>query len=405
MGHPTEIGSISRRRILGGLAGAASAAMLAGAASSADEQGPAADVADRTSSIKLTSLRASICRDRVFVKLGTNHGLVGWGEIKGVVPTVAAALAESIFSLLDGHNPTRIEHLWQVMYRAERNQRGGAFMLHTIAGIDMALWDLTGRLWGVPVYRLLGGPTRDKIRVYPSTKALKVGNSPQRQSSDPADIDRMIDAVRKAREKVGRDGSVMFDAHSALPPATLLQFASAVEPYELLFLEEPAVPGNIETFKRLKEQVRIPLACGERDRTIWGILPYLAENAIDIVQPDCGYTGGITQMKKIATIAEAYYVPLAPHCTQSYLGMTASFHVSAAVPLFLIHESYDDELWRKVIHPHWTKSSDGYVSLPEGTGLCLDVDEAALAAAATDPTYKYQWRGPHLNPDGSVADY
>ncbi len=396
--------SIPRRAMLGGLAGVASATYLTDAAMAVQDR-PVADVGDRTSSIRLTSLRATLCRDRVFVKLGTNHGIFGWGEIKGVVPNVAAALAESMFSLLEGQNPTRIEHLWQMMYRAERNQRGGAFMLHTIAGIDMALWDIAGKLWGVPVYRLLGGPTRDKIRVYPSAKALKVGNSPQPQSSDPATIDRMVDSVRAAREKVGRDGSVMFDAHSALPPATLIQFASAVQPYELLFLEEPAVPGNIETFKRIKEQVRIPLACGERDRTIWGILPYLAENAVDIVQPDCGYTGGITQMKKIAALAEAYYVPLAPHCTQSYLGMTASFHVSAAVPLFLIHEAYDDELWRKVIRPHWTKTADGFVSLPEGNGLCLDVDETALESVAADPNYKYRWRGPHLNPDGSIADY
>lgn len=368
-------------------------------------QSPAASVTDRTSSIRLTSLRATICRDRVFVKLGTNHGISGWGEIKGVVPTVAAALAEAMFALLDGQNPTRIEHLWQTLYRAERNQRGGAFMLHTIAGIDMALWDITGKLWGVPVYRLLGGPTRDKIRVYPSTKAVKIGNQPKPQSGDPADIDKMVESVRLARERVGRDGSVMFDAHSAVPPATLIQFASAIQPYDILFLEEPAVPGNIETFKRIKQQVKIPIACGERDRTIWGILPYLAENVIDIVQPDCGYTGGITQMKKIAALAEAYYVPLAPHCTQSYLGMTASFHVVAAVPLFLIHESYDDELWGKIIRPAWTKSPDGQVSLPEGTGLCLEVDETALATAAKDPNYRYEWRGPKINADGSIADY
>jgi len=394
--------ALSRRGLLG-LGCAAGAALLAEQDSSA--QNPAAAAQDRTSSIRLTSLRATICRDRVFVRLDTNHGVSGWGEIKGVVPTVAAALAEAMFKLLDGQNPTRIEHLWQTLYRAERNQRGGAFMLHTIAGIDMALWDITGKLWGVPVYRLLGGPTRDKIRVYPSTKAVKIGNQPKPQSADPAVIEQMVAAVRAARQRVGKDGSVMFDAHSAVPPATLIQFASAIEPYEILFLEEPAVPGNIETFKRIKQQVRIPLACGERDRTIWGILPYLAENAIDIVQPDCGYTGGITQMKKIATLAEAYYVPLAPHCTQSYLGMTASFHVAAAVPLFLIHEAYDDELWGKIVRRNWTKSDDGQVTLPQGTGLCLDIDETALVAAAKDPTYQYQWRGPKLDPDGSIADY
>jgi galactonate dehydratase len=393
--------SFARRQLLG--VGAAAAALLAEQVSVA--QSPATSVADRTSSIRLTSLRATICRDRVFVKLGTNHGVSGWGEIKGVVPTVAKALAEAMFALLDGQNPTRIEHLWQLLYRAERNQRGGAFMLHTIAGLDMALWDITGQLWGVPVYRLLGGPTRDKIRVYPSSKAVKIGNAPQPQSGDPADIDKMVESVRLARHRVGRDGSVMFDAHSAVPPATLIQFASAIEPFDILFLEEPAVPGNIETFKRIKQQVKIPLACGERDRTIWGILPYLAENAIDIVQPDCGYTGGITQMKKIATLAEAYYVPLAPHCTQSYLGMTASFHVAASVPLFLIHESYDDALWGKIIRRSWTKSEDGQVTLPQGAGLGLEIDEAALAVAAKDPNYQYQWRGPKYDPDGSIADY
>jgi galactonate dehydratase len=402
MSRSLTTSALARREFFG-LGCAAGTALLAEQALAA--QNPASSVGDRTSSIRLTSLQATICRDRVFVKLDTNHGIHGWGEIKGVVPTVAKALAEAMFDLLDGQNPTRIEHLWQTLYRAERNQRGGAFMVHAIAGIDMALWDIAGKLWGVPVYRLLGGPTRDTIRVYPSSRAVKIGNQPKPQSGDPADIEKMVEAVRQARQRVGKEGSVMFDAHSAVPPATLIQFASAIEPYEILFLEEPAVPGNIETFKRIKQQVRIPIACGERDRTMWGILPYLAESVIDIVQPDCGYTGGITQMKKIAALAEAYYVPLAPHCTQSYLGMTASFHVVLAVPLFLIHEAYDDELWGKIIRPHWTKSADGQVSLPQGTGLCLDVDEAALAAAAKDPSYRYQWRGPKYGGDGSVADY
>src|SRR5262245_66670488 len=128
------------RRQLIGFGAATGAAMLAEQVSVA--QSPAASVSDRTSSIRLSSLRATICRDRVFVKLGTNHGVSGWGEIKGVVPTVAKALAEAMFDLLDGQNPTRIEHLWQTLYRAERNQRGGAFMVHTIPGIDMALWDI-----------------------------------------------------------------------------------------------------------------------------------------------------------------------------------------------------------------------------------------------------------------------
>ena len=395
---------IGRREWFGALGMAAGTALAAEQLAAADRTAPG--VEDRTASIRISGLQAKLCRDRVFVKIETNHGITGWGEIKGVVPTVAKALAESLYELLDRQNPTRIEHLWQAMYRAERNQRGGAFMLHAISGIDMALWDITGKLWGVPVYRLLNGPVRDRIRVYPSEKAIKVGVSPQPIAGNPDDVERLVELVRAARQKVGRGGAVMFDAHSAVPPALLMQFASAIEPYDVLFIEEPAVPGNIEVFKRLKQHIRVPLAAGERDRTIWGVLPYLTERVLDVLQPDCGHTGGLSQMRKIATLAEAYTVPLAPHCTQSYLGMTASFHVSASVPLFLIHESYDDPVLGKVVRPHWTKNkSEGFVTLPEGIGLCVDVDERELDKLAADPTYKYKWRGPQFAPDGSVTDY
>src|SRR3569832_1014502 len=189
-------------------------------------------------------------------------------------------------------------------------------MCHTLAGIDMALWDITGKLWGVPVYRLLGGPTRDRIRVYHTDKAQKVPpHGIYEHSGTPTAIARMVQAIATARKNVGPDGAVMFDAHCAVPPATLIQLAAALKPYDVLFIEEPAVPGNIDVFKRLKEQISIPLATGERDRTIWGVLPYLQENCIDILQPDCCHTGGISQMRKIAVLAEPYLIPLAPHCT------------------------------------------------------------------------------------------
>ena len=394
--------SMSRRSLMMTLGAASAGGFLA--TSGVADDAPDESVADKTSSIRITRLTPHAFRDRVYVNIDTSHGISGWGEIKGVTPSVAAALATSMFELLDGQNPTRIEHLWQTLYRAERNQRGGAFMLHCIAGIDMALWDITGKLWGVPVHRLLGGPTRDRIRVYPSEKAVKLGSGPQPLSASPADIEPLVQSVRNARERVGPDGAVMFDAHSAIPPAMLIQFANAIEPYDVLFLEEPAVPGNIEVFRRIRAAVTVPLAAGERDRTIWGILPYLTEGVLDVVQPDCGYTGGISQMKKIATLAEAYTVPLAPHCTQSYLGMTASFHVAATVPQLLIHESYDDELFARFIHPQWTKQ-DGHVTIPDGIGLGVEIDVAEMQKIAADPSYKYQWRGPKHAPDGSVTDY
>ena len=204
---------------------------------------------------------------------------------------------------------------------------------------------------------------------------------PHPYSGTPADIERLVNMVKQARERVGKDGTVMFDAHCAIPPAMLIQFANAVEPFDLLFLEEPAVPDNIEVFKRLKQHIKIPMATGERDRTIWGMLPYLHERCIDILQPDCGHTGGITQMKKIATLAEAYFVPLAPHCTASELGASASLHAAGRRFLFmLIHEMYLDG---HLMPPGVAKKSfevdkDGYASLPQGPGLGVEIDESQV---------------------------
>ena len=370
-------------------------------------QNPAAQVEDRGAAIRITGLRTFWVNPNVFVRIETNRGVVGWGDIKGIDPRPAKVLAESLFELLDGENPTRIEHLWQKLFRAHRNIRGGALMVHTLAGLDMALWDITGKLWGVPVYRLLGGPTRDRIRVYHTPKAQKVPpHGIYDHSGTPADIERMLAAIRAARARVGPDGAVMFDAHCAVPPATLMQLAAALKPSELLFIEEPAVPGNIEVFKRLKAVINIPLATGERDRTIWGMIPYLQERCIDILQPDCCHTGGITQMKKIATLAEAYHVPLAPHCTASFLGIAASLHVAASIPLFLIHEFYPDNAGFNppgVLRMPFELDRDGYIGLPPGPGLGVEVDERRLAEMAARPQ-TYRWPGARLR-DGSIADY
>jgi len=271
----------------------------------------------------------------------------------------------------------------------------------------MALWDIAGKLHGVPVYRLLGGPTRDKIRMYPTPKAHKCGTGgPHPWSGTPADIASLVKQVKDARERVGPDGAVMFDAHSAVPPAMLIQLAAAIEPIDVLFIEEPAVPGNIEVFKRLKDAIRVPLATGERDRTIWGVIPYLQERCIDILQPDVAHTGGISQMKKIAVVAEAYSVPLAPHSTCSNLGLTASLHVAASVPHLVIHEGYTDGniMPLGLATKDWSVDKDGYASLPQGNGLGVVMDEQKIAEVAADPARKYKWPKPKA-PDGSVIDY
>jgi galactonate dehydratase len=389
------------------LAGSVAAGMAFVNHAVAQEKVPGAGVADRASTIKITAVRTHWVGPVVYVKIETNHGISGWGDLKGVHPKPGQALLESLAELLDGENPTRIEYLWQKLYRAHRDMRGGPLMVHCIAALDIALWDIAGKLWSTPIYRLLGGPTRDRIRVYHTAKAVKVPpHGIYEHSSTPADIDRMVKAIAAAREKVGPDGTVMFDAHSAVPPATLIQLAAAVKAYDLLFIEEPAVPGNIEVFKRLREHINIPLAAGERDRTIWEHLPYLHERCLDVLQPDACHTGGISQVKKIATLAEAYHVPLAPHCTATFLGIAASLHVVSSIPFFLIHEFYPQNAGFNM--PGLTRmpfelDKDGYIGLPPGPGLGVEVDEAKLIAESKKPQ-TYKWPGAKLK-DGSVADY
>jgi galactonate dehydratase len=388
-------------------AGAVAAGALLIQESTARADNPAANVVDRLTSLKITALKAQRVGTKAFFKIETNQGIVGWGEVTGLDPTVSCALANSLFEVLNGQNPTRIEHLWQRMYRSHRDQRGGPYMTHTISAIDMALWDIAGKFWGVPTYHLLGGNVRDKIRMYPTPKSFKTGTGgPHPYSGSPKDIENLVNAVKDTRKRVGPDGAVMFDAHCAVPPAMLIQLAAAIEPYDVLFIEEPAVPGNIEVFKRLKEQIRVPLATGERDRTIWGMIPYLQERCIDILQPDVGHTGGITQMKKIATLAETYFVPLAPHCTCSELGLSASLHAAATVPFFLIHEGYLDGhiMPPGVARKQWDVDADGYASLPQGPGLGVEIDESAFEKVNADPNRKYKWPIAD-SPDGSVRDY
>ena len=368
---------------------------------------PAANVADRTSSIKISGLKAFRVGTKAYIKIETNHKVFGWGEVTGLDPNVACVLARSIFELLDGENPTRIEHLWQKVYRSHRNIRGGSFLTHVLSAIDCALWDVTGKLWGVPVYRLLGGPVRDYVRLYPTPKAHKTGTGgPHPFSGSPAEIENLVKSIRDTRKRVGPDGAVMFDAHCAVPPPMLIQFANSIEPFDVLFIEEPAVPGNIEVFKRLKQAIRVPLATGERDRTIWGMLPYLQERCIDILQPDCAHTGGISQMRKIATLAETFFVPLAPHCTCSELGLSASLHATFATPLFLIHEAYLDGhlMPAGVARPSFEINKDGNALPPQGVGLGVEVDETQFAKVNADPKRQFKWPHPTYQ-DGSVRDY
>jgi galactonate dehydratase len=403
MTEPRQPG-LDRRDLLG--AGALAASALA--MDCAFAAGAAAAVEDRTSAIKITALWGFRVGTKAYLKIETNHKITGWGEVTGLDPDVSVALAGSLFQLLDGENPTRIEYLWQKVYRSHRDMRGGPFMTHTLSAIDMALWDVTGKLWGVPVYRLLGGPARNRVRMYNTPKAHKTGTGgPHPWSGNEHDVRQLVRSIEHSRKMVGPDGAVMFDAHCAVPPPMLIQLAAAIEPYDVMWIEEPAVPGNIEVFKRLKQQIRVPLATGERDRTIWEVTPYLIHNAIDILQSDVGHCGGITQLRKIATMAEAFFVPMAPHNTCSELGLSASLHVSASIPLFLIQEGYIDGhiMPPGVAKRSWDIDKEGYASLPQGPGLGVEVDESQFARVNADPKRKFRWPVVTYPNDGSVRDY
>ena len=362
-------------------------------------------VEDRASSIRVTALRAIPVGPKGYVKIETSHGITGWGEINNMETRVACALAESLGEMVVGENPTAVEHLWQRLFRAHRNLRGGGLMVHTIAAIDMALWDITGKLHGVPVYRLLGGPCRHKVWMYPGPKAIKTGPGGARShGGSPDEVQQILDRIRDARSQVGPDGVVMFDAHSKMPPPITRQVGGHLKSDDLLFWEEGWVPGNIEVMRRVREAVPVPLATGERDRTIWEVREILEAQVVDVLQPDCGHGGGITQMKKVAALAEAHHVPIAPHCTMSYLGLTASLHVAASVPFFLIHEGYTGRLPEGVARKTWAMDDDGYVSLPEGPGLGVEIDEALAREVGERPEQQFRWPDNRLE-DGSVADY
>src|SRR4051794_17343581 len=208
----------TRRDLLGvGAVVAGGALLAAGAEAMAGQPAPGGPVVDRGSAIRITALRALPAGPKAYVKIETNANVTGWGEITGLEPRVACALAESLRELLIDGNPTRIEHLWQKVFRAHRDMRGGPFMTHTLSAIDMALWDITGKHWGVPVYRLLGGPCRDKVRMYPSPRATKLGTGgPHPFSGNPADITNFVRMISEARRRLGPDGTIMFDAHCAI---------------------------------------------------------------------------------------------------------------------------------------------------------------------------------------------
>lgn len=358
----------------------------------------------------------------VFVRIVTDAGVTGLGEATlEYKPEATMGALKDLRDFLIGKDPTMIEHLWQAIYRLSF-YRGGPVLNSALGGVDIALWDIKGKLLGEPIWRLLGGPTREKIRVYThfggetpaetaqqakrlvaaGFRALKAGpGGPYEMVEGPRKIHEMVEHLKAAREAVGDDVDLMFDAHGDLYPSVSAAVAKELEPLHLLFVEEPALPENPDAMKKIAEETSVPIATGERLFTVWGFREVLEKGIADVIQPDMVHAGGISQLKKIAAMAEAYYVAVAPHNPLSPVSTVACLHLDAAIPNFLVQEMvYGNPNRAALVIEPVEKVTDGYVELPRKPGLGVELNEEAITRLG----YKRSGFPEVYRQDGSVGE-
>ena len=367
----------------------------------------------------------------LFLKIATDEGVSGWGEpiVEGRAATVAAAVKEMEGYLL-GRDPDQIEDLWQVLYRGGF-YRGGPVLMSAISGIDQALWDIKGRRYHLSVYQFLGGAVREKIRVYswiggdrPSDvgahakqqvaagfTALKMGASEEMHYIDSfAKVEAVVERVAAAREAVGTGVGIGVDFHGRLHKAMAKVMAKELEPFHLLFVEEPVLPENNEALREIAAHTSIPIATGERMFSRWDFKTILQDGYVDIIQPDLSHAGGISEVRKIATMAEAYDVAVAPHCPLGPIALASSLQVGAATPNVVIQEQslgihyhQGNDLLDYLEEPSVFAFDQGFVPILKHPGLGIAIDEARVREAAAGG---HQWRNPvWRNEDGTIAEW
>ena len=372
-------------------------------------------------------------RNWVFVKVETDQGLVGWGEASLEWKTRAVVgCVEDLAPLVLGQDPRRIEHLYQTMYR-HSFFRMGVIGMSALSGIEQACWDIFGKSLEVPVYQLLGGAVRESIRMYDhlgggEMNALYLQDQPERMAeraresvaagysaikalvvpvSEPLDglapIRRAEACMAAIREAVGDEVDIMVDLHGRTTPAMAIQYGQVLAPYRLFFFEEPCPPENP---KALAEVARglpgVPIATGERLVTRFQFRELFEQGACAVVQPDLCHCGGLWEARKIAAMAETYYVSVAPHNPLGPIATVAAIQFGFATPNFLIQEAIRSDVpWRDEVVTTPIRVIDGHVSLPEAPGLGIEVDEAA---AALHPFEQEVLMQPYHR-DGAVADW
>jgi len=366
----------------------------------------------------------------LFVRVETTDGIVGWGEAtcEGRSETVRTAV-EQLSELLIGRDALRIEDHWQVMTKGSF-YRGGPILASAVAGLDQALWDIAGKHYGAPVHQLLGGPVRDRIRVYgwvggdePSevrdqiSAAVETGltavkmnaSGPMSPVASVAELDGVVQRVAAAREVLGDHRDVAVDFHGRFSLATARRVAPLLEPYRPFFLEEPVVPENSHLIGELVRATTTPVSTGERLYNRQEFLPVL-QAGIAVAQPDLSHAGGITEVRKIAALAEVYDVQLAPHCPLGPIALAACLQVGFATPNYLIQEQsigIHYNLGAEVLDYCLDKKPltfvDGHVERLTGPGLGIEIDENAVRVA---DKRGHAWRSPTWrHRDGSYAEW
>jgi galactonate dehydratase len=363
-------------------------------------------------------------RNLVFVKVETDQGIHGIGEAYSAGPDEATVATIADFKRwLVGQDPRNIEHLWAMMYNFTRFP-GGLVVNSAMSGIEHALWDVAGKAAGLPVYMLLGGRCREKVRVYQSAggrepqevaesaKALvqkygytAVKMSPHPPSGNTLPYNRVTrlagQRVKAVRDALGPDVDIGVDIHAKFfEVSRAARMAREIEPYNPMWLEEPIRPENADAMAKLSDRVNIPLASGECNYTKYEFQKILAAEALDIVQPDICCCGGMLEMKKIAAMAEANYVVVAPHNPMGPLATTVNVHFAASTPNFFILEYHpDDTAPRKDLLKEPLMVKDGYIPLPTNPGWGVELNEEAFRHYPARP-----WRrGFEYRADGSVA--
>ena len=382
--------------------------------------------------MKITNLNLYLVRPRwCFLEMETDEGITGWGEpvLEGHCDAVKACV-EEMKPYLIGHDPSRIEDIWSTIYRAGF-YRGGGVLMSAIAGIDQALWEIKGKVFQAPVYQLLGGPCRDSIRVYSwiggdrpadvgqaalekknaGFTAVKMNATEELQFIDSyAKIDEVLERVASIRETCGKHFGIAIDFHGRVHKPMAKVLAKKLEEFDPMFLEEPVLCENMEYFPEIAAACNIPIATGERLYTRWDFKRLLRTGGVDIIQPDLSHAGGLTEVKKIAAMAEACDVALAPHCPLGPIALASCLNVDATC--------YNAAIQEQSIGIHYNVGKsvldyvknqadfafvDGMVRMPQIPGLGVEVNRELVVEESKTP---HSWKNPvWRHKDGSVAEW